>query len=327
VSGVLRAACPAHVLDGRFWRAYGITMRPYLLFVSGITGIAGMSLVTAVPPGALVALGVVFFLAYGFGQALTDCFQTDTDALSAPYRPLVQGIVRARDVFVVSLAGLIGCAAVLVAFNPAALVPAALTVVGLATYTWFKRRWWGGPWYNAWIVSLVVLLGYLAASGAADAPVSVTPDLIGIMLTALAAYANFVLAGYFKDVEADRTTGYRTLPVAFGRAMSAWVSDGVALLAFLGAMIVLARATLTGLVAATPFVVVGAVAAVVAQIRLHRVVSDRDAHRAIAPVVHAYILLLAGLAAAQQPRWLPALALVYLAFIGVLARRPMAEQI
>ena len=89
----------------------------------------------------------------------------------------------------------------------------------------------------------------------------------------------------------------------------------------------MAHATPAGLIAATPFVAGGAVAAVVAQIRLHRVVSDGEAHRAIAPVVHAYILLLAGLGAAQQPLWLPALALVYLAFVGVLARRPMAEQI
>jgi 4-hydroxybenzoate polyprenyltransferase len=327
VSGIVRAASPAHLLEGRFWRAYGITMRPYLLFVSGITGIAGMSLVPDVAPIALTALGVVFFLAYGFGQALTDCFQTDTDALSAPYRPLVQGSVRVRDVFAVSLAGLIGCAVVLVAFNPAALVPAILTVIGLATYTWFKRRWWGGPWYNAWIVSLVVLLGYLAAGGSVGLSVAVTPSLVGTMLTALAAYANFVLTGYFKDIEADRATGYRTLPVAFGRAASAWVSDGVALLAFAGATIVLARATPTGLAAAMPFVVGGAVNAVVAQVRLHRVLSDGDAHRAIVPVVHAYILLLAGLAAAQHPRWLPALALVYLAFVGVLARRPMAAQV
>ena len=31
---------------------------------------------------------VASFLAYGFGQALTDWFRRDTDRLSAPYRPL-----------------------------------------------------------------------------------------------------------------------------------------------------------------------------------------------------------------------------------------------
>ena len=42
---------------------------------------------------AAVLIGLAFFVSYGFGQALTDCFQTDTDALSAPYRPLVRGLV------------------------------------------------------------------------------------------------------------------------------------------------------------------------------------------------------------------------------------------
>ena len=297
MSGVAAVASAARPGELRFWRAYAVTMRPYLLFVSGITGIAGVSLVRDVPAVAVLTLSVVFFLAYGFGQALTDCFQTDTDALSAPYRPLVQGIVRPIDVAVVSLAGLVGCAAVLVAYHRATLVPAILTVCGLATYTWFKRRWWGGPWYNAWIVSLVVLLGYQAGSGAARVSVMVTPSLIGMMVAALAAYANFVLAGYYKDIEADRATGYRTLPVAFGRGPSAWVSDVFAVLAFVGAGIALSRTTLAGLAAALPLVVAAAAVAVTAQVRLHRVSTDRDAHRAIAPVVHAYILLLAGLVA------------------------------
>ena len=36
------------------------------------------------------------------------------------------------------------------------------------------------------------------------------------LLAVFFGYANFVLAGYFKDVDADRATGYHTLPVVFG---------------------------------------------------------------------------------------------------------------
>jgi 4-hydroxybenzoate polyprenyltransferase len=327
MSGATVALPTARPGELRFWRAYAVTMRPYLLFVSGSTGIAGVSLVQDVPIAAALVSAMAFFLAYGFGQALTDCFQTDTDALSAPYRPLVRGVVRARDVFAVSLAGLVGCGAVLVAFHPATLVPAALAVCGLATYTWFKRRWWGGPWYNAWIVSLVVLLGYQAGSGAAHTPVRVTTPLIGMMTAAFAAYANFVLTGYYKDIAADRVTGYRTLPVVFGRGPSAWVSDALAAIAFVGAVVALWGTTLFGVVAALPFLVAAVAAAVQAQVRLHSVTTDAGAHRAIAPVVHGYILLLGGLAAAYQPLWLPGLALFYLAFVAVLSRRPMAAQI
>jgi len=76
-----------------FLKAMVITMRPYLLFLSGITGIAGVAAVPGAPTPTVLLVFVASFLSYGFGQALTDCFQTDTDALSAPYRPLVRGTV------------------------------------------------------------------------------------------------------------------------------------------------------------------------------------------------------------------------------------------
>jgi len=79
-------ATPVPVWSLRFVRAYITTMRPYLLFVSGAAGLVGLSFV---PGGASLRVVLAFsalFLSYGLGQALTDCFQTDTDALSAPYR-------------------------------------------------------------------------------------------------------------------------------------------------------------------------------------------------------------------------------------------------
>lgn len=318
----------ARFLDTRFWKDYAVTMRPYLLFVSGITGVAGMSLAPRVPLGAFVLLGIVFFLAYGFGQALTDCFQTDTDSLSAPYRPLVRGTLHRRDVALVSLVGLTASAVLMMAFSPAAAVPAALTIVGLATYTWFKRRWWGGPWYNAWIVSLVALIGYQTAAGAAGGTAPVNLPLVGTMLAAFAGYANFVLTGYYKDIEADGATGYHTLPVVFGRRVSAYVSDGLAAAAFAGAALALAGTPWSPwTLAAVPFLLASALAALTAQIRLRAVHADREAHRAIEPVVHGYILLLAGLATAAHPAWAPFVLSFYLAFVWTVKHRPLDAQI
>ncbi|TFG61883.1 MAG: hypothetical protein E4H28_08295, partial [Gemmatimonadales bacterium] len=97
----------ARILSLAFFRDYVVTMRPYLLFVSGITGITGLALAPRLPFAATALLSAVFFLSYGFGQALTDCSQMDTDALSSPYRPLVRGAIRAKDVFRVSLTGLL----------------------------------------------------------------------------------------------------------------------------------------------------------------------------------------------------------------------------
>ncbi len=327
---------PAHVASVAFWRGYIVTMRPYLLFVSGITGIAGLSLAPALPAAPTLLLSLVFFLSYGFGQALTDCFQLDTDSLSAPYRPLVQGAIRSRDVAAVSFAGLGACAVALALYRPSNLLLAAIAVLGLATYTPFKRRPWAGPFYNAWIVALLALIAHLAGLGAARAPFRASAALLGALAVVFFGYANFVLTGYYKDISADRATGYRTLPVAVGMRAAAVVSDLFALLALAGAGLAASAAfpeTVPTTSAAAARVVgvtllgAGACTAVLAQIRLHRVRHERQAHRAIGLVVHSYILLLAGLSALWKPGWVPALLAFYVAFVVVLWRRPMRQQI
>lgn len=326
------AATPhaAPIASAAFARDYAVTMRPYLLFVSGITGILGLALAPAIGLGSTLLLAAVFFLSYGFGQALTDCFQTDTDALSSPYRPLVQGRIAKRDVLLVSLAGLALSGVVAVWFN-ALNAPLALVIVaGLATYTWFKRRWWAGPFWNAWIVAALGALAWLAAVGGAHESARWAPALGGALLAVFFGYANFVLSGYYKDVSADRATGYRTLPVVAGLRVSAWVSDLFALLALAGCAVAVAQlgghAGIGAALAAASFLVPGLVASTTAQVRLHRV-DELTAHRAIAPVVHAYILLLAGLAALARPAWTPALWAFYAGFLLAMRLRPMREQI
>jgi len=88
-----------------YWKAYFIQMRPYLLFVSGIAGWAGMSIVFQESFNLqFYILGFIsFFLAYGFGQALTDCFQMDTDSISAPTRPLSSGVISVKSVMITSI--------------------------------------------------------------------------------------------------------------------------------------------------------------------------------------------------------------------------------
>ena len=158
-----------------------------------------MSLVPGVPTGPALALAVAFFLSYGFGQALTDCFQLDTDAISAPWRPMIQAKLRRSRVLVVSLAGLLGVGAVLIAANPWNLPLVLAMVAGLATYTPFKRRWWAGPPWNSWIVGLVCVSGILAGLGlvgsGAGRTVLATTSIAGTLVAVFFGYMNFVLAG------------------------------------------------------------------------------------------------------------------------------------
>ena len=329
---------PAPLLSVRFLRAYTVTMRPYLLFVSGITGVVGMALVPNVPSVAALAVGTAFFLSYGFGQALTDCFQMDTDAISAPWRPLVQARVRRSHVLSVSLAGLVLVGATLTLANPWNLPLVAAMIAGLATYTYFKRIWWAGPLWNAWIVAAVFLSGILAGTGVARAGMQGGGPgpldrvaVAGTCITVFFGYTNFVLSGYFKDVEADRQTGYRTMPVQLGRSTSALVSDLLAVTAMAGALVAFgsapAPAGLPPRLVAAGLLLAGAVCSFLAQVRLHEVRSDAAAHGAVVPVVHAYVLMLAGIAAAHRPGWSGALLVFVALYFIAIFMRPAREQV
>jgi 4-hydroxybenzoate polyprenyltransferase len=313
-----------HIFSGPFIRAYVTTMRPYLMFVSGITGIAGLSLSQATSLIQELLVAAAAFLSYGFGQALTDCFQTDTDSISSPYRPLTQGIITKVQVLCVSIPGLVFCVAIFGAANPFNFVLGILAGLGLATYTPFKRRWWGGPFYNAWIVATLCIMGMLTG------PVHITPQVIWTVSAAFFGYANFVLSGYFKDIAADKATGYNTFPVVFGRLRSALMSDLFAMAACASTIAALGpdllRDDATTRYAAA-FALTGIAAAIVGQVRLHRVRTDSEAHRAISPVVHSYLLLLSSIAIMQRPSWIPGILMFYAAFVLVMNGRPEKSQI
>ena len=300
------------------------------MFVSGITGLVGMAFIPRLSVSDFILRFMASFLSYGFGQALTDCFQIDTDTISSPYRPLTRGLISRMQAFVTSALGLTFCIAIFAGGNLLNLLLGAAAGSGLATYTYFKRRWWGGPFYNAWIVAVLCSMAFL--SGGQSFSHLVSAPMTWVLLSVLFGYANFVLSGYFKDIEADRATGYHTLPVVFGRSISAWTSDGLAL-----GSAVFAAASALSLSGTTPsafadlvrwvFFLAAVAVSLLAQMRLHRVTTDDGAHRALVPVVHSYILLLSSIAIAQKPEWIGFLILFYAAFIIVLRVRPAENQI
>lgn len=313
-----------HESAREFARAYVITMRPYLMFVSGITGIAGLTFAHDLPLWRVLAIGLASYLSYGFGQALTDCFQIDTDSISSPYRPLTRGIVSKQSVLAASIAGLTGCISLLSVFNPINAALGLAAGIGLAVYTPFKRRWWAGPFSNAWIVVVLFLMAALA--GRAEGPDLRSPQCLLALSVVFFGYANFVLAGYFKDVAADRLTGYDTVLVRYGRNVSAWISDLLAVITILAAAAIALRAPAVS-PAALCFLGLAIVASVFAQLRLHQVRTDAMAYRAISPVVYSYLLLLSGVAAIQKPDWSAPLALFCAAFAIVMKFRPERSQI
>jgi 4-hydroxybenzoate polyprenyltransferase len=315
----------------RFLKAYIITMRPYLMFVSGATTIVGISFATELSLTKAMLIFLAGFLSYGFGQALTDCFQIDTDSISSPYRPLTQGIVNRNYFLIISSIGLLFCISILAFFNPVNIGLGALAGFGLATYTTFKRKWWAGPFYNAWIVLVLFVMSYLAASGDTHFDFS-NLIFLAAVISVFFGYANFVLTGYFKDISADKATSYNTLPVKYGRKIAAIVSDVFSAIVnlFLFILIIflaLDSVPFINLIICSVFIYCGMGMSILTQISLHNVKTDAEAHIAIAPCVHCYIFILSGISILNKPYWFAGLLLFYLFYHLTLKLRPAKEQI
>jgi hypothetical protein len=71
----------------------------------------------------------------------------------------------------------------------------------------------------------------------------------------------------------------------------------------------------------------GTIAALTAQIRIHKVSSDETAFGAISPAIHAYILILSAMASASRPSFILPAALLYAGFLIAMNRRPQKKQI
>ena len=310
-----------------FLRALVIHMRPYLLFVSGVAGLTGMAIVDgdAIPMTEFLMAFIPFFLGYGFGQALTDCFQVDTDAISSPYRPLVKKEISPKSLGFVSATSLILISISVIYLNYYNIIWGGLSILGLATYTYFKKNYWfTGPFYNAWIVMLLPVMGYMAISGC-DLKALLNREMILVGTVTFFSYANFVLMGYLKDISADRQTNYKTFPVVFGWDKTVWVGDVFVLASILPAYLIIGY---DDLVAGIVFIVASALA-IAGQLFAHftREKVESNAAFPIASTVRSFILWHLAIVLHFQPGWLVFSAFFYVFYELVLYFRPSKAQI
>lgn len=311
----------------KFFKALLILMRPYLLFISGIAGLSGMAIATKenIPACLFLMAFLPFFLSYGFSQCLTDCFQIDTDSISAPYRPLVKGEVSPRTVGIISVLTLVILSSLIIYLNPYNIIWCVISIIGLITYTHFKREYWyAGPLYNGWIVMLLPVIGFMAISGGGYSTLK-NINLINLCGLSLFSYTNFVLIGYLKDITADRETGYKTFPVIFGWNKTVFVGD---ILAILGAFFCY---RLVGHHNPKSFIVflIASAVAVSGQVAAHftRNKAEENAAYPIISTVRAFILWHLACVIHFRPGWMIFGIIFYLVFELVLFNRPAREQI
>jgi 4-hydroxybenzoate polyprenyltransferase len=302
------------------------------MFISGAAALVGLAFTREPEIHSLVLGFIPLFFSYGLGQALTDCFQVDTDALSSPYRPLVKGIVSPKQIFSVSLTFLTAAVLILGYLNPVILVFGALSVVGLLTYTKLKRTWWGGPPWNSWIVALLPIMArlidrdfHLDSFFRLKNPHSLTFFLA--VLTIFFGYANFVVMGYFKDISADRKTGYKTFPVVFGWRAAAVYSNITALLAAFFTGWTIYSIGNPGVSYAHPAFFIAVLINLYAQVKIHSTRDENKTHGPITNVVRAFVLYCLAIVLALKLNWVIFAGIFYLLFEITLKFRPEKTQV
>ena len=322
---------PLSIMSVSFWKAYLIEMRPYSLFISGIAGLLGLAFIPHPTTLRLFVAFIPLFLSYGLGNGVTASFQTDTDAISSPYRPLGSGLISPKQSLIISLSGLGVGALVIAMLNPVILVFGLAAVIGLLTYTPFKRTWWGGPPWNSWIIALLPIMGRLV-----DRSYSLTTffyledryclSFFLAVLVIFFGYANFVIMGYFKDISADRKTGYHTFPVVFGWKAAAFYSDITALITAILTCMALNFLNVNHFL---PIAIFG-IAVIInlyAQVSIHMITEEEKSYGPIADVVRAFILYCTAVIVCLKPGWVVLLGLYYILFEIVLRLRTEKTQI
>jgi len=301
-------------------------MRPYLLFISGIAGLAGMVLgnpLTEINTLHFLAF-LSFFLSYGFGQALTDCYQVDTDKISSAYRPLSQGIIRVADVKKISTLGLVLCVVFLLLPNFRNVLLGILSILGLWSYSKVKRKFWYlGPIHNALIVALLPIMGFLVTSQGSFKELF-DSMLFWLIILNFFAYANFVLIGYLKDITADRMTGYKTFPVVQGWNKTIYVGIVISIIASLSAAILIDWSvySLIPYIMAVLFVIIGHIHSLKTNNK-----SEENARLPIEMTVRCFILWNIAVIISFRPELTLALVLYYCLFESILYFRPDSSQI
>ncbi len=321
----MKGILPYSIYSLKFWKAYLVQMRPYLLFVSSIAGTTGIAMTSQENNLTLktILISIVFFLGYGFGQALTDCFQTDTDKLSAPYRPLSKGIISIKATLTISIFGLCTSAIVLFLLSPVSFMLSLLAVFGLATYSIVKRKYWmAGPFYNAWIVALLPIMGYCTI-----VPTSISYFFIHFykyIAISFFSYSSFVLIGYLKDIDADRATGYKTFPVVCGWNKTVLLGD---LFMIIILLLFWTRKEMNEIeifvgILATFILILG-------QFKGHLSKSKNvfDALIPILSTLRSFVLFHIAIVLHFQPKWMLPMLLFYLLFEITLYSRPSRYQV
>jgi 4-hydroxybenzoate polyprenyltransferase len=199
----------------------------------------------------------------------------------------------------------------------------AISVFGLASYSYIKRNYWiAGPFYNAWIVALLPVMGYFTCLASSEKTFG--PSMYVYPAMTFFSYANFVLIGYLKDIDADRATGYKTFPVVFG-----WPATIISGDIFAMATLLLFWWPGISNFNALIFGIAGSLIIICGQVSAH-LSKDQNEKGALVPIlstVRGFVLLHIALTLHFQPEWKMFAILFYAFFEVAISLRPSRYQV
>lgn len=176
-------------------------------------------------PAATAVLATV--LATGGGNAINDYFDREIDRINAPDRPIPRGDVSPRLALTYGTSLLVVALGLVVATLPLLAVGIAVVNLGaLVTYTeLFKGRPGVGNALVAYLGGSTFLFGAAAVGSL---------GVSAIVLAALAAFSTLAreIIKDVEDIEGDRASGLRTLPIVVGEGRALQIAAvllGVAL--------------------------------------------------------------------------------------------------
>lgn len=195
-------------------RLYIKSMRPYLFFITGISGWLGI-LFANTSSGVLkqIIVLIILFVSWGINQVINDLLGIKEDKINAPHRPIASGELSKKYVLLFS-AVLFTLGAIVTYFlNPYALIIYFTGYIFNIIYEYCKGTpILGNIWFGI-LIAVTPFYGALAVGRENIINVLGNKDLIYISLLVALISSTMTFFTYFKDYSGDRQTRKMTLIV------------------------------------------------------------------------------------------------------------------
>ncbi|MFJ2635120.1 UbiA family prenyltransferase [Streptomyces sp. NPDC087422] len=197
-----RQVCVAHL---QTWRLYTI-------WYPGLVGLSGACLTGDAAPARLVCAWLGPTAAWIAAHYLGDFLDRELDAHAKPGRPIPSGRIAEQAALASAGLGLLAFSGTAVVLGARELLPAGAIGAGIFLYSGaLKARGLAGNLVRGCLTAAAFVFGALAPPGHPDWRL-----VIPLALAFLSHDTASNLVGTLRDIDGDRSGGYRTFPVRYG---------------------------------------------------------------------------------------------------------------